>query len=43
MVTVLPETVARDVSLLSNVKGSPELDSAMTVNGALAGVLSEIG
>ena len=43
MVTVLPETVARVVSLLSNVTGNPELDSAVTVNGALAGVLSDIG
>ena len=43
MVTVLPETVARVVSLLSKVTGNPELDSALTVNGALAGVLSGIG
>jgi hypothetical protein len=43
MVTVFPETVARVVSLLSKVTGNPELDSANTVKGALAGVLSEIG
>ena len=42
MVTVLPETVARVVSLLSNVTGNPELDSAVTVNGALAGVFYQI-
>ena len=32
MVTVLPDTVARLVSLLSKVTGNPELDSATTWN-----------
>ena len=41
MVTVFPETVARVVSLLSKMTGNPELDSALTVNGALAGVYPE--
>ena len=42
MVTVLPETVYI-VSLLSNVTGNPELDSAVTVNGALARFIPDIG
>ena len=42
-VTVLPDTVASEVLLLSKVTARPELDSANNWNGVLSGVLSPRG